>query len=437
MFAITSPIRLRNLSFLARTKSMSTKESSLFEGKVVEGITNLVIGAPDLNTLKMTSKIFQQASQHLSDHGNEALFQYGARTGCKQYLNELTEFLNQSYKSDYSVHADNLVLTCGATHGLQLAASTLLPPGQGIIFVENPTYFIALDILQDDLGHRPVPVRMESDGIDINALEDAIKLELLNKKGCDTKSPYWSMLYTIPTFHNPTGVLLSGLKAEKLIELASKYNILIFCDDVYNLLHYESEVSPKRLVAYDSKVSGNVISNGTFSKILGPGVRVGWMETSDKIHNWIANTGVLKSGGSVNNVMAGVVACAMQLGLQSDHVKHLRIVYKQRMRSVLKVLDSNLPKEFKCLKPQGGYFIWVSGPENWNALEFSKWCKTNYSVQTLAGSAATAFRNVETDQPVLKCSNAIRLSIAFYEMDQLEEAAHRLCNALQEFGRDT
>ena len=96
------------------------------------------------------------------------------------------------------------------------------------------------------------------------------------------------MFYTIPTFHNPTGVVLSEDKSKRLIQMARKYDMIIVCDDVYNMLHYgKDSKAPKRLFAYDDPndpdYKGNVVSNGSFSKILGPGYRVGWMEMCSRL----------------------------------------------------------------------------------------------------------------------------------------------------------
>ena len=111
---------------------------------------------------------------------------------------------------------------------------------------------------------------------------------------------------------------------------------LIFCDDVYNLLYYEADTSPKRLLAYDDRSDqnydgGRVVSNGTFSKILAPGSRVGWMEAGPRVRDQVHDCGVLSSGGSLNNVMSGFISSAIQIGGQAEHVKHLRQLYRARV----------------------------------------------------------------------------------------------------------
>ncbi len=118
-----------------------------------------------------------------------------------------------------------------------------------------PSYFIALNIVEKDCGHRSVAVPMSGDntGVDVDRLEEAVKSEYGMRPKELPQGKFWAMFYTIPTFHNPTGAILSPDKSSKLVDLARKYDFVVVCDDVYNLLHYgEYSVSPKRLYAYDN-----------------------------------------------------------------------------------------------------------------------------------------------------------------------------------------
>ena len=168
-------------------------------------------------------------------------------------------------------------MTTGATSGLAFTASILVDR-KATVFVENPTYFIALNILRGDLGLNVVPIDLASDGIDCDKLEAAVakyRDEALEKKS----GRFSCMLYTIPTFHNPTGICYSEAVGRRVISIAEKYNMLVICDDVYNLLKYEDSVPRfSRLKALCGKENKLVISNGTFSKILSPGIRLGWLE---------------------------------------------------------------------------------------------------------------------------------------------------------------
>ena len=111
----------------------------------------------------------------------------------------------------------------------------------------------------------------------------------------------------------------------------------------------------------DFKKSENIISNGSFSKICSPGIRLGWIEAAPKIIASIAQSGILRSGGAVNNVMSGIIACSLQDGSLAHHINDLRNEYGNRMRTVCDYLKDNLPDGFNFQTPGGGYFIWIVG----------------------------------------------------------------------------
>lgn len=142
---------------------------------------------------------------------------------------------------------------------------------------------IALDTIKQFHTLNIVPVKLNENGVDLDSLE-----KLLQEKQFKSQNKeFWAMYYTIPTYHNPTGILFSPEVCEGLIKLSRKYDFLITCDDVYNILYYKDKEAPKRLLAYDNRqdkdFKGNVISNGSFSKILGPGVRLGWLEVPPRL----------------------------------------------------------------------------------------------------------------------------------------------------------
>lgn len=162
----------------------------------------------------------------------------------------------------------------------------------GVVFVDEVTYMIALEAIREFPSLKIVPVKLNDDGVDINDLEEkVVKHKALPANG----KMFYGCYYTIPTFHNPTGILFSDEICRALIKLARKHDLLIVCDDVYNMLFYDDDSAPKRLLEYDdendSDFKGNVISNGTFSKILSPGVRVGWMECPPRITDVFKNNG--------------------------------------------------------------------------------------------------------------------------------------------------
>lgn len=143
-----------------------------------------------------------------------------------------------------------------------------------------------------------VGVPEDTDGIDIAWLEGKLR-ELEIGRNKSPESPYYSaVLYTVPTYSNPSGTILSHERRQKLVQLAHQHNILVICDDVYDMLYQPSEGKPlpplvSYDIAYNSEGNGNVISNGTFSKILSPGVRCGWVQARSGLIQRLAKRQVL------------------------------------------------------------------------------------------------------------------------------------------------
>jgi DNA-binding transcriptional MocR family regulator len=213
-----------------------------------------------------------------------------------------------------------------------------------------------------------------------------------------------------------------------LIKLARKYDILIACDDVYNLLPFEDETLPKRLFAYDSfdddDFKGNVVSNGTFSKLLSPGVRIGWMECAPRIVNEFRNAGVLKSGGAINNYTSGVVCSLIEVGLADIQLSSCLESYKAQCNALCETLDAFLPSSCEFIKPKGGYFIWIKLPETCDGDALSEFCLEKYKVFAIRGSRFS----IEN-----KFKNFIRLSFAFHPPATLREAGKKLCDGIAEY----
>ena len=203
---------------------------------------------------------------------------------------------------------------------------------------------------------------------------------------------------------------------------------MIACDDVYNLLPFNDEIPPKRLFAYDSfeddDFKGNVISNGTFSKLLSPGVRIGWMECAPRIVEAFNNSGILKSGGAINNYTSGIVCSLIELGLAERQLQKCLQAYKEQCEALCETLDLYLPSSCKFIKPKGGYFIWIKLPENCDGDALSDHCLKKYKVFAIRG---TRF-SIEN-----KFRNFIRLSFAFHPPELLQKAGKQLCDGIVDY----
>ncbi|XP_049543881.1 2-aminoadipate transaminase isoform X1 [Anopheles darlingi] len=382
-------------------------------------------GLPPPEILRECCELFEQATSQRMKYeleNNAFLFQYGPAIGTTEFRESLASFLAEGYHSE--VNKSDLVQTSGATSGLHLILSTLVDLA-GVVFVDEYTYMIALTAISQFSTMKIVSVPLKDDGPDTDRLEELVQQHRFAPSG----KLFWGVYYTIPTFHNPTGIVFSEDKCQRLITLARNSDILIACDDVYNLLHYANpeQAPPKRLFAYDieglGKIDGwrgNVISNGTFSKILSPGIRLGWMECPPRCVEAFRQSGVLQSGGAANNYMGGVVSTMIQQGMAQKQLKLYSTKYAERLQAMLETLDAKLPKECTFSRPEGGYFVWIRFPEHIDCAEMNKYSMEKYRVSAVPGTRFSVTGEAR---------NFMRLTFAFHSADYLRKSVATFCEA--------
>ncbi|XP_018049807.1 PREDICTED: 2-aminoadipate transaminase-like isoform X1 [Atta colombica] len=405
----------------------------LFDGDPIfnvynEEATNLSVGAPGPDLLKHCAEILNKSTQHRLEEekkeGKYFLFQYGITAGLWECRDELAKFLTRRYGN--SVMREHLILTCGASHGLQLLLNTILSPN-GIIFVEEVTYMIALDAFKQFPLMRIVTVPMKDDIVDLDALEKII-IEEKTKSNffLNDQKIFWAMFYTIPIFHNPTGMTLLPDQCKRLVEIARNNSIVVACDDVYNLLYYEQGFPPRRLFFYDDPQDsnykgGNIVSNCSFSKILSPAIRFGWLECSARIVNIVKTSGIMCSGGGVNHYVSGIIASMLHENLEDEYLDRIIRIYKERLDTLCATLNQFLPNCCSYRRPGGGYFVWIHLPSDVDATKFIKWCQKEKKVSAIPG-ARFSYTG--------KAKNFLRVSISFHTKEVLETATQTLCEAL-------
>ncbi|KAH8371236.1 hypothetical protein KR093_006712 [Drosophila rubida] len=410
-------------------------------------ILNLGVGAPGTDLLEPCCDLFQQATAHClkrEKNVNQSLiFQYGPTSGTFEVRHQLAKYFSQMYDStvnrsvflkalftlslnDCFLHdcSEDLIITTGATQGLHFVLSTLID-FNGCIFVDEFTYMIALDSMKHFTTLQIVPVKLNADGVDLIDLEEKVKTRQFKSKSKE----FWGIYYTIPTYHNPTGILFSPDVCRGIVRLARKFDFLVLCDDVYNILHYAEKPLHSRLLSYDVRTDGdyvgNVISNGSFSKIIGPGVRLGWLEVPPRIKPQLDSSGIINSGGCFNNYTAGIVASLFELDLAQQHIARVYESYKERMLATIAILNAELPQECHFSAPRGGYFIWISLPPELDAREFGQYCLKYEKITFIPGP------RFAVDNGIGK--HYFRISIAFHSTEKLVDGTKRLCSALKSF----
>jgi len=365
------------------------------------GMIDLGIGHPSPMLLPM--EVMRRAAEHRLDDDDPSYLAYGAEQGDGKFRTALAQFLSRHYR--FAVEPDNLFITAGVSFGLDLICTLFTQPGD-TIFVEEPTYFLALRIFADH-GLNIVGIPMDAEGLMIDALEEQLT----------RYQPVF--LYTIPTFQNPASVVLSESRRQNLVALGRKYRFLIIADEVYHLLSY-AEAPPSPMARYAE--SAIVLSLGSFSKILAPGLRLGWIQGEGSLLERFIRCGLLDSGGGLNPFTSGLVRSVLEGGFQDDHLQFLKRTYTKRMGALSNALTQHLPDAIDFIKPGGGYFIWLRLPEGIDAQE-------------LLPNAQE--RNVRY-QPGVKFSsqkgltNYLRLSFSYYDSLDLEKGARSLSEVFRE-----
>ena len=372
------------------------------QANVAADTINFGVGQPNFEILP--TELIHKAAEHRLSQRDPKYLNYGFEQGDGPLRDVLAKFLTDCY--GFSVTAAELLISVGASQAIDLICNNLTRPGD-VIFVEEPTFFLILGLFRDyDLEIVSIP--LDDGGIDIDVLEE--KLTQYRPK----------FLYTIPTFQNPTSVNLSLERRQKILALAEQHDFLIVADEVYQLLNYTVNPPPSFATFLESE---RVFSIGSFSKILAPGLRLGWIHTSPKLMQRILDKGLLASGGGFNHFTSGIVRSVVELGWQAEFLEGLKQIYRQRIETLNQALEQHLPETVEFNKPEGGYFFWLKLPEDMDG-------------KRLLASAAThkvGFQPGENFSNRGGMTNYIRLSFAFYDEADLAEGAKRLANALADY----
>ena len=309
-----------------------------FDGAPKADHINFGVGQPSMDLLPVD--LVRQASEDFFAQAQSAEINYGPLAGDQRTLDALADFLTRRYESH--VAPENLLMTGGNSQALDFLSSQLLSPGD-VVLVEEPSYFLAFQIFRDH-GATIVGIPVDDDGLNIEFLESALKYHRPK------------LLYTIPCFHNPCGHTLSEDRRKQLVQLARQHDFFVVADEPYHLLRY-ADPSPKPFGAYEE---GEVVfSLGSFSKILAPGMRLGWIQSSPTQIKNLLTKGVLNSGGSFNHLTGHIVRHAINLGLLDQHLDHTKTVLAERADAMDAALKKHMGHLCSWRKPKGGYFFWL------------------------------------------------------------------------------
>jgi GntR family transcriptional regulator/MocR family aminotransferase len=249
---------------------------------------------------------------------------------------------------------ENVLITTGSQQALALTCQLLLKP-QDVVIVEKPTYNYALDLFQT-LDLKIIGVPVDSEGMQVELLESLLQ----------QYQP--RLLYTIPNFQNPSGTCLSGIRRRTLIELAGRYNLPILEDDFAGDLRYEGRAQPA-VKALDP--NGRVLYTGTFSKMLMPGLRVGYLVADGPIFNHLVQAKQVNDL-TTSTLIQRTLHEYVTVGRYQTHLRRSTRQNRKRRDAILTAIKHYLPEDVRVAPPQGGIFVWLRLPKRMVAEDLLK-----------------------------------------------------------------
>ena len=328
-------------------------------------VISFAAGSPSIKAFP--NEIIEKITADILKNNPFLALQYNITEGYAPLREVLKEMMKTRY--NMSTENNNLVVTTGAQQAIELTTKVLINKGDTII-AENPTFLGSLNSFKSYEANL-VGVPVLEDGIDISQLEKAL---IANE---NTK-----FIYVIPNFQNPTGVTMSLEKRKAVYALASKYNVLILEDNPYGDLRFDGEHIPT-IKSIDTE--NRVIYCGSFSKVLSPGLRVGYCFAPDEI---IEKVVVCKQCADVHTTILSQMICYEFLTKYNfdEHISYLCDIYKHKAQLMMGEMAEKLDKSITFTKPEGGLFIWCTLPQAVDMMEFCKTAVLN-KVAVVPGSA--------------------------------------------------
>ncbi|TAG32607.1 MAG: PLP-dependent aminotransferase family protein [Polaromonas sp.] len=395
------------MQFATRLSNVETSAiRELFKLLGKPGIISFAGGFPDPAMFDVEG-IKDASSKALTEEPGAAL-QYGATEGYQPLREQLSCFMGSK---GATVAASELIVTTGSQQGLDLLGKTMISPGDKVI-VEGPTFLATIQCFRL-YGAELISAPVDAHGVNTDELEKLIT---------EHKPKF---VYLIPTFGNPSGALLSLDRRKKVLELAVKYNTLVVEDDPYGDLYF-GDAPPPSLLALSDSVPGSrelIAYCGSMSKVLSPGLRVGWMIAQPAL---LANAVMCKqfSDAHTSTFAQATAAQYLKAGRMPATLANVRKVYAERAQAMGKALERELGDAVEFTQPQGGLFFWArltgQGGKLRDAGEFAK----RAIEQGVAFVPGAPFYAANPDL------STFRLSFATADVEKITEGVARLGKAI-------
>ena len=342
----------------------------------------------------------------MDDAKKKIAFQYGPTSGYPPLLETLKEYLRTK---GLPVDTHKLMITTGSLQAINILGMEFIDPGD-LVLTENPSFIGGIAVFKAFQATLK-GITLQNDGLDLDELEHIL----------ETEKP--KILYVIPNFHNPAGIIYSLEKRKRLLQILEGKNIILLEDDAYNELYFDDkgkELS-QPMMSMDYK-DIDIVYTGSFSKILGPGFRLGWMLASPEIYEkaQIIKQGIDACSPNFTQVIANEF---MEKGYLEQYLNRIRKEYAERKDLMQVALVKYMPKQVKWHEPKGGFYYWFELPEHLDSSEILKESIKNGAV----------FVTGKTFDPMAKKNNNFRLAYSNMEKNQIDKGVAIIADAIQKF----
>ncbi|MDO9633668.1 MAG: PLP-dependent aminotransferase family protein [Paludibacter sp.] len=366
-------------------------------------------GMPDNNLfpLNQIDDIFNQ----LTEKEKQIAMQYGPTSGLPQLLDSLKEFLR---KKGLPVDENKLMITTGSLQAINILAKAFIDPGDTIV-VENPCFIGAISAFKSYQANI-VSVPLTDHGINLEKLKETLANVAQKPK----------FVYLTPNFHNPAGTLYTIETKKALIEILSGQDIPLIEDDAYSdLCYYEEDKKHLTTIKEMNPPGIEVCYTGSFSKILGPGLRLGWMLVPDNIYQKceLIKQSIDACSPSFTQMLAHKF---VETGAVYDYIEAVRKEYKNRAEAMVEALHKHLPANITFTAPRGGFYIWLHLPEQMDSTEVLK----------SAIEKGVVFVSGKTFDPHGVINNTMRLSFCNTSVEKINEGIPLVADAIKEKMRE-
>ncbi len=367
-------------------------------------VISLAGGLPDTSTFPADT--FAAQMTRIAQESSAEALQYGPTEGFEETKACILEVMGAE---DMAPDPDDLIVTTGGQQAIDLIAKTLVNPGDPVI-CEAPTY----------PGAVPTFCSYEADVHQVSTDEDGMRIdeleELLSALAVAGRRP--KFIYSVPSFQNPAGVTMSGERRRRLVELAREHEVLICEDNPYGLLRFEGEPEP---TLYSLDGGDYVLYLGTLSKILSPGIRIGWVAAPPPV---LEKIGLGKQAADLctSTLTQYFVREYFAEGRWREYIEDLIEIYRDRRDAMLDALERHFPKEAEWSRPEGGLFLWATLPDYIDTTDLlAKALREN--VAFVPGRAAYVDG---------RGGSSMRLNFSATDEDELREGIRRIGGVISE-----